>query len=296
LLEETDRKIAVVKSQFDNKFTAEYFGSIAISVANAKQIKTDINYTVGAALIALIIFISLFFKRLSTPFLIFIPVILGASLGLATLVFFKESISAISLGVGAVLLGITVDYSLHVFTHYRSEGNIKKTIQDISAPTIMSGLTTSSAFLCLLYMSSEAMRDLGIFAAVAVFSSAVFALLILPHFLSGKKGTNSIKKTTFLDKFSRLPFHEYKWLKLSVLGATILFLFFYNKVNFEDDMNNINFMTEALKTADKNLRKMGGEALSSTYIISTSENQEEAIRHNENVVKKLQELKENGNI
>ena len=296
LLEEIDQLIANTKKQFPDDYLVEYYGSIAVSVANARQIKTDINYTVGAALIALIIFITLFFRRISTPFLIFIPVVLGASAGLATLVFFKESISAISLGVGAVLLGITVDFSLHVFTHYRSEGNIKKTIQDISAPTIMSGMTTSSAFLCLLWMSSEAMRDLGIFAAVAVFSSAVFALLILPHFLPKAKRNKAIEKTTFLDKFSRLPFHEYKWLKLSVVATTILFLFFYNKVDFDSDMNSINFMTEELKTADKNLREMGGEALRSTYIISSSDNQEEAIRQNEKVGKKLQELKEKGSI
>ncbi len=296
LLEQIDKKIAVEKAKFNNTFNAEYFGNVAVSVANARQIKTDINYTVGAALIALIFFISLFFKRLLTPFLIFIPVVLGASVGLATLVFFKDSISAISLGVGAVLLGITVDFSLHVFTHFRAEGNVKKTLRDIATPTIMSGLTTSSAFLCLLFMSSEAMRDLGMFAAVSVFSSAVFALIILPHFLPNKKGNKIPVKSTLLDKFARYSFHKNKWLKFSVLGATILFFFFYNKVGFEDDMNNINFMPEALKTADNNLRSMGGEALKSTYVVSSSGNLEEAIKNNEFASKKLQELKEIGTI
>ncbi|MBL4648944.1 MAG: 1-acyl-sn-glycerol-3-phosphate acyltransferase [Aureispira sp.] len=296
LLTQIDQKIAAIKTAFEHKFEAEYFGSIAVSVANAKQIKADISYTVGAALIALIVFIALFFKRLSTPFLIFIPVILGAAMGMAALVLYKESISAISLGVGAVLLGITVDFSLHVFAHFRADGSIEKTIRDISTPTIMSSLTTSSAFLCLLYMSSEAMRDLGVFAAVAVLSSAVFALLILPHFLPKKTPSKELKKEVFLDRVAAYPVHKNKWIKAFVFSATILFSFFYSKVQFEDDMNNINFMTPALKTADQNLQKMGGEAIKSSYVVSSADNLEDALKRNEAATQQLETLKEAGSI
>lgn len=296
LLEEIDAVVNKVKEQFNQQFHAQYFGSIAVSVANAKQIKTDINYTVGAALLALIVFIILFFKRWSTPFLIFVPVVLGASLGLAALVCLKDSISAISLGVGAVLLGITVDFSLHVFTHFRAEGDAKKTLEDISTPTIMSSLTTSSAFLCLLYTSSEAMRDLGIFAAIAVLSSAVFALLVLPQFLPKKQTPQAELQTTWLDRFAAYPIHQNKWVKLFVLGATVAFLFFYSKVEFEDDMNNINFMTEELKAADDQLQEMGGEALKSTYIVTSSKDLEVALQQNEIVTKRLESLKQQGEI
>jgi 1-acyl-sn-glycerol-3-phosphate acyltransferase len=296
LLTQINQRIAATKTAFEYKFEAEYFGSIAVSVANAQQIKADISYTVGAALIALIVFIALFFKRLSTPFLIFIPVVLGAAMGLAALVLYKESISAISLGVGAVLLGITVDFSLHVFVHFRAEGSIEKTIKDISTPTIMSSLTTSSAFLCLLYMSSEAMRDLGVFAAVAVLSSAIFALLILPHLLPKKEPLKELKKEVFLDKLAAYPVHKNKWIKALVCSATILFLFFCNNVQFEEDMNKINFMTPALKSADQNLQKMGGEAIKSSYVVSSADNLEDALKRNETATQQLEKLKKAGNI
>lgn len=293
LLKEIDQKISSTQAAFENRYEAEYFGSIAVSVANAQQIKTDISYTVGAALIALILFIALFFKRLSIPILIFIPVVLGAALGMAALVLYKESISAISLGVGAVLLGVTVDFSLHVFAHFRADGSVEKTIRDISTPTIMSSLTTSSAFLCLLYMSSEAMRDLGIFAAVAVFSSAIFALLVLPHFLP-QKTTQTVPKKTFLDQLAAYPIHNNKGIRWLVLIATIALLFFYNKVQFEEDMNNINFMTPALKAADLNLQKMGGEALKSSYVVSSAESLETALQRNEAATATLEKLKQTG--
>lgn len=291
LLTEIDQKIAHTCRQFDEKFAVEYFGSVAVSVANAQQIKKDINYTVSAALIALLVFIALFFKRVSVPLLIFVPAMLGAASGLAVLVVYKESISAISLGVGAILLGITVDFSLHVFTHFRAEGKVPKTIQDVATPTLMSGMTTSSAFLCLLFMSSEALRDLGIFAAVAVFSSALFALLVLPHLLpdSPPKSNNSL-----LDRFAQKPFHRYKSLQATVLFLTVFFFFFYGKVGFEEDMNRINYMPASLQKADENLQKMGGEALRSTYVICAAKDVERALEQNEQVGQQLQALRQQG--
>ena len=138
--------------------------------------------------------------------------------------------------------------------------------------------------------------DALIFAAVAVFSSAVFALLILPHFLPKSQPPQSEQKATFLDKVANYPIHKNKWMRFAVLGATIGFLFFYNKVDFEDDMNNINFMTEQLRTADNNLQEMGGEALKSTYIVVTAKSMEEALQQNEKIDQKLQQLKEEGQI
>lgn len=296
LLEEMDRILAQVQADFEGKFQAEYFGSIAISVANAQQIQRDIAYTVGAALIALLVFIALFFRRLSTPLLIFIPVVIGALVGLATLVVIKESISAISLGVGAILLGIAVDFSLHVFTHFRAEGNVLKTLKSIATPTMVSSLTSSSAFLCLLYMSSEALRDLGIFAAVAVFVSAVMALLILPHFLTDKAPTKLPVRPSFLDKVAAYPVHQNRWIVGTVLILSIGFLFLFQHVAFEEDMNSMSYQPPALAAADQRLQELGGEALKSSYVVASSSNQQEALEQNEEVLKQLQTLKTTGQI
>ena len=40
------------------------------------------------------------------------------------IVLIRENISAISLGIGSVLLGITLDYSLHILTHFKKNNDI----------------------------------------------------------------------------------------------------------------------------------------------------------------------------
>lgn len=296
LLAALDQQIALVEAQFEQEFAARYFGGVAVSVANAEQIKTDINYTVVAALLLLLPFIALFFRQIWVPILLFLPVAFGALMGLLTLVLLKDNISAISLGVGAILLGIALDFSLHVLIHFRAEQDIKKTLKAIATPTIMSSLTTSSAFLCLLYMSSEALRDLGIFAAVAVFSAALAALILLPHLL--KKTTKPSTKTTksWLDRFSETAPHQNKWLKGLALAATILFACFYTSVEFEDDTNSINFMPEQLAQTDQQLQALSGEAIRSSYVVTTAPSLEAALEANKAATTILDELQTKGQL
>ncbi len=133
-IQKLDSLISVVESDYNNEVEIEYFGSVAIGVCNANRLKTDIILTVSIALALLLILFSLFFRKIYVFFSIFIPAVFGAAISLAVLYLVKGEISAISLGIGSVLLGITVDYSLHIYTHYRSTGNIFTVLKDVGVP------------------------------------------------------------------------------------------------------------------------------------------------------------------
>ena len=87
---------------------------------------------------------------------------------------------------------VTLDYSLHILTHIRSNNHINKLYKEITKPILMSSLTTALAFLCLFFLNSQALQDLGIFAAVSVLGASCFALLFIP--LVYKDSPKTIKK------------------------------------------------------------------------------------------------------
>jgi predicted RND superfamily exporter protein len=103
------------------------------------------------------------------------------------LYFIKDKISAISLSVGAILIGITIDYALHILTHYKHNNNIEELYKEITQPIILSSATTAVSFLCLVFVRSEALKDLGLFAAITVILSSVTALIIVPQLYHPKK-------------------------------------------------------------------------------------------------------------
>lgn len=97
--------------EYSGKSTLSYFGSSFIAVANAKQIKQDIITTVLISMITLMIILIVFYRKIYIPIIIFIPSVFGFFFALALLYFIQGTISAISLSIGAVLLGITMAVS-----------------------------------------------------------------------------------------------------------------------------------------------------------------------------------------
>ncbi|RKN82410.1 MMPL family transporter [Ulvibacterium marinum] len=273
---------------FDSKVKSEYFGAPLIAVANAQQIKRDIQFTVGIALTLLLILLIFFYRKLTLPIILFLPTIFGGLLSVALLYFIRKEISAISLGIGAVLLGITLDYSLHILTHIRNKGSIKSLYSDVAPSILMSSLTTASAFLCLLFLESQALQDLGIFAAVSVLGASVFALFFIPQAYGAKSAER--KSTTFLDTLAAYNFQQNKWLIGSLVGLFVISIFTYTSVTFNKDIAKLNYEPPSLIDARKHLETLTDLGAKSLYITNYGNSQEEVLQASDSVYTLLNRL------
>ncbi|MDH5365613.1 MAG: MMPL family transporter [Cyclobacteriaceae bacterium] len=266
-----------------SNYRIEYFGQAAVAVGNAQRIKGDIMLTVSLAIMTLFIFISLFYKKVYTFVLVLLPGVFGGLLGVAVLTLFRPSISAISLGVGSILLGVTIDFALHFVTHYTQQKDIRKLFSDISLPILISAITTSCAFLSLLLIRSNALKDLGLFAGVSVISAALFTLIVLPHLVIGKSEIKDVK-LNFIQKIisslAKFPFHKSKWA-LSVFAIiTVVSLFTWKNFAFETDMLKLNYLTPELEGYEKNLNQVSNFSVNNVYLVTSGGNIWEALRNN----------------
>ncbi|NOX85007.1 MAG: MMPL family transporter [Chlorobi bacterium] len=259
----------------------EYFGSPVVALGNAERIKKDIIITVSLAAVLLILFISLFFKSKRTFVLVFLPVLFGGLVSLAALYLLEDKVSAISLGIGSVLLGISLDYALHILAHYRRHRNIQQIFKDLTSPILLSSLTTAGAFLSLHFINSKALNDLGIFAAIAVLSAALFSLLVLPFLLDKKQKPDYRPNPGWIDRIAAYDFSGNKYLFSGVLVLTIVFIFFSGKVTFDADMMKNNYMSDKLIRAEKNLNKLTSVSKKTIYLVTPGKTLDDALRQNE---------------
>lgn len=284
-----------INKEFKNKSQLSYFGSPLIAVANAQQIKKDIQTTVVISFSVLLLVLIFYFKNIFTPLIVFLPTLFSVALALMILYFIKDKVSAISLSVGAILLGITIDYALHILTHYKHNNNIQELYKEITRPLILSSTTTAVSFLCLVLVRSEALRDLGIFAAITVILSAVAALIIVPQLYTPKKEKQK-KTSNFIDKLGSYPYEKNKFLIIGCSLLIVICLFGFNKVGFNEDIGDLNFVPKDLKISESKLEKLSDIADKSIYTISYGNTQEEALQSNNNLVKILEKEKNEGNI
>ena len=193
-----DRTVDEIQKQGFEHVDASYFGGAAVAVGNAEQLKKDSWLTLGITTVFLILFISWYFKSKRAPLLILIPVILGVLFSLSVIYWIKGSISVIALAAGSVVLGIAINYSLHVYNHFRHRKNMRAVIEDLSFPLTIGGLTTIGGFLCLQFVQSEILKDLGLFAAFSLIGASLGSLIFLPHLIEtgkNKEVPDSIRQT-----------------------------------------------------------------------------------------------------
>lgn len=252
--------------EFKTKSALEYHGAALIAVANARQIKYDIVTTMAVALTLLMLILVLYYRRFYIPLLLFIPTVFGVLLATSVLYFLKDTISAISLSIWAILLGVTIDYALHILTHYKHNSDTETLYRDITRPLIMSSSTTAVAFLCLLFVHSEALRDLGIFAAVGVVASAVFSLIIIPHVY--RPSGEIPEKRNLLDRLSAYPFERSRLLIALCAVAIGVSIFTYKKVGFNEDISRLNYVPEEIRLTEKKLEASTHLTSKSLYLVN----------------------------
>ncbi|CAN5300505.1 hypothetical protein BH23BAC2_BH23BAC2_20170 [soil metagenome] len=272
----------------------QYFGGVLYSIANAGQIKNDIKITLGIAGAVLLFILIFYYQKIYVPLLLFIPSLFGGVTALALIFIFKGSISAISLGIGAVLLGISIDYSLHILTHYKKNNNLKKLYREVTIPVLMSSTTTAVAFLCLLFLNSEALNDLGLFAAISVVVASVFALILIPLLYTPPQ--MEMAKETFIDKLAAKEFHKEMPL---VIVMAILFiggLFLFTGVGFNNDLSTLNYQPEEILEREKNVQNIAGKASRSIYVISYGNSVDEALERNNELYRELETMEVKGDI
>ncbi|MEG0456258.1 MAG: transporter, partial [Bacteroides sp.] len=238
LIETIESELARLSTRYpDLRMT--YFGGPSVSVYNARQIKQDTLLTSGVALLIIIVFISLVFKRKRSIPLIVTPVLFGGLFALCFIYFIKGEISAIAVGAGSAVMGIALSYSIHILAHQNHVSSVQQLLKELTYPLTVGSFTTIGAFFGLTFTSSDLLRDFGLFASLALIGTTLFCLIFLPHFLKGQADVKQGVVLRLIERMNAYPFEKNRWLVGGLLAATLIGLFTANRVRFNDNMMDL---------------------------------------------------------
>lgn len=272
---------SVDKIQLEKAVKITYFGSAIVAVSNAQQIKKDTYISITIAVVLILLLLVWFFRSVSSIVLLAIPVLFGALMSLAALFVLKGTISAIAVGAGAVIFGIAINYSLHFLIHAKHAQSIPHVIKDLASPMITGSITTVGAFLSLLFIQAESMRDFGLFAAFSLIGTLLFVLIFMPHLLTIRKAKRAKERHTFLDTITEYRYEKNKTILLLVAVCTVVLYIFSFEVQFNSDMSELNFMTKEQKEAFASLQPISELGKTSMYVVSQGTTIQEALREYE---------------
>jgi hydrophobe/amphiphile efflux-3 (HAE3) family protein len=236
---------------------------IQIKVTGSAMISDEINEVTEKAnmiimpgiFIVICIILLIMFKRVSYMLL---PL---ASLGISiiwlfgTMVLLGISFNTMMIAMVPILMGLGVDYSVHLFHNYRTElGKGKKpgeaiisALKDVGMAMILATITTVIAFLSFLSASIPPLRDFGLLIGLGIVYTLITALTfqtatryILDRNkiikISSEKKRFSLKN--MMEKISNIVLNRAKIIQLFIIGISVIMLSGALQVDTTFDMND----------------------------------------------------------
>ena len=268
-----------------NRIIVDYYGAAAVATANADQIKQDTVWTSSIAVLLILIVLVLYFRRLSVAVQILLPVAAGALFSICILSFFHGAISILALGAGSILLGIAINYPIHLFSHHQHVASEQSTLMELGIPMVTGCITTVVAFFGLQLTQSAALRDFGLFAGFSLLGAMLFTLIIMPHFLP-KKSTSIVQKSAnggsrLLAFISSLRPERHAALVVAVLLITLGLIPSAMHTGFDGDMMKLNFEGKYLHSVQEKLELLNGNMSQNVFVVASGNSTELALRANE---------------
>ena len=229
-----------------------WVGAPVISVGNARRIKTDTMLCIALSLVLIIALLAYAFPRKRDLWLIMLAVSFGWLFGMAVLRLVTPTVSAVVLGIGSVLIGIAVNYPLHLLVHQRYTSSVRQTLDEVLSPLVVGNITTVGAFLALIPLQSTALRHLGVFAAAMLIGTILFCIFVLPHLMSAEPTPVRDIKVKGLEGEGRRA----KGLKTAgqwtMIGLTLVFGAYlllspitnHQSPLFDSNLSHINYMSD----------------------------------------------------
>jgi 1-acyl-sn-glycerol-3-phosphate acyltransferase len=269
-------------------------GGHRMSVDNASLIKSDAIRCIFIGMGAMLVLCLTTFRRRWLAIVAFIPSLVGTLLGGVVLALWQPDVSAIATGFAVIAVGITVDYAIHMIYHLDeaaglSAAAVGKHIGRLVLPISVGALTSAAAFALLAGSPMHGYQQLGVFGLFGVLFSAAFALVILPLLVPvPKTGGQPVLWLT------RGMVHFHQWqsrlrpvLLLGVLVLTIVAAFGARKLRFDGDLARLNGITESTRHDEALIRKIWGDALGLTLIVTRGATTDQALAQTDHVAARL---------
>ena len=266
-------------------------GSIVLGRDEYKAFTSD-SWTVSIlALIGIFILFVISFRMWVSPLLAILTVIMGVTWAMGFSSFLVEYLSMMTAMMSVILIGLGIDFSVHIISGYTEKRNqgldvqisMQETLLRFGPGIITGGITTGLAFLTLMISETVGMQEMGLMAGVGIIFTMLATIIILPTMLVIRERLLKNFNKSLPPKDVSYPFlgriaeftAKYRWIMGIVF---LLFTGFLLKraVNMSVDYNYLNMEPVGLESIKLQEELIEAFDLSSDFVMFTTDNLEDA--------------------
>jgi len=289
LIEFVERSIESAREQAGGDVRIAYLSGHRFSLENARRIRADLERVLTVSFAGIALLSLLAFRRPLFAFLVLLPAAFGALFSAGLIRWLVPDISAISIGCGSMLVGISVDYGIHLLFHCDRAPRERPThvLRRLLRPLLLGSATTVAAFSSLQASVMPGFRHLGWVAVLGITGAAAFAILVLPLLIPA--GGGSHLRAPLADFGRRVPL-LFAWARARrplvsgfLIVSTAIALAGLTRLEFDGDYRNLNGASRESLRDFEILSTRFDAALEGSSLAVSADSPQAALEQNERV-------------
>jgi len=241
------------------QLTMVYAGAFRASLDNEKMIRQDTSRALILIMTSLALLAFLGFRRPWLGLISAVPAVAGTMLGVFIYALTGKAIFSIAMGFGGALIGIAVDHGLAfaVLLDRPAGAEARRVAKDVWAVGTLPLLSTLAALLSLTAISIPLFAQVGLFAALGVGLSALFAHCFFP-LLFPVLGPSKRQRPLPLERLMDRVTASSSWWTLGACAALALGLLFFARIEFNVDLASMNTVSKETLRAEQAIQEVWG--------------------------------------
>lgn len=219
-------------------------GAFGVELQSTIRKEATIRSTVAS--LALMLVLYLVFRKPRLVLLAALPLGMGFLSGLAVLCTLFDKVHGITLAFGFTMLGVAIDYPLHLFSHSQDSSG-ERAIERIWPTMRLGVLSTVIAYAGLIFAGSSGLAQLGIFTAAGVVTAMLVTRTWLPQLMSESESRKIESSDTLVSP-------ALSWGAGLVVLVAALGWISTNSDHWDDELASLSPVPEDRVLADRELR------------------------------------------
>jgi predicted exporter len=257
------------------------------------QVRDDIQRISTISMIGVVVLFLLLFRSLRTLALSMLPLVAGflTATGMVLLIF--GEVHVLTLVFGASLIGVCIDYPIHLFTHHAfyPRGDRDEMVAGVRPGLLLGALTTMAGFVGMGWAAFPGIREISGFAAIGIVAALATTLWVLPPLLP-EKTAPARSHRWMVARAERLVgwmSRSRRALMLLPFSALVVMMIGLPRLEYQDDISVLVEREREHVAEEQEVRSVISQMDRGRAILVFGEDDEDALVRNAEVQRRLGE-------
>ncbi|NRA09322.1 MAG: MMPL family transporter [Myxococcales bacterium] len=292
-----EERFAAVQAT-DSRLRLERSAVHRFALESERRARADMGWISAISVLGIVLLFVFVVRSVRLLVVSMLPLLGGMLTASAVGLLVFGELHVMTLAFGGTLIGVCLDYPIHLVSHFvlgRSAGRDGA----VRGAVRIGALTTAAGFGGLALADVPGVREIGVFAASGVLGALLTTLYLMPDLLPSASPPPPLPARIaaglggILEAMRRRP-----GVLVAILALTgVVTVAGLSRLVIEDDVYALGFQPEAVwLEEDTRVRERVSRVDAGHFVVALGENEETALRRNDEVFARLEEARERGAI